>query len=49
MSANNLGEVAAQWVKDESSTMCTNCCTEFTTLNRRHHCRACGKVCIILF
>ncbi|CAI2729427.1 unnamed protein product [Schistosoma spindalis] len=44
MSANSLGEVAAQWVKDESSTMCTNCCTEFTTLNRRHHCRACGKL-----
>ncbi|CAH8507897.1 unnamed protein product [Schistosoma turkestanicum] len=41
---NNLGQVAAQWVKDESSTMCTNCCTEFTTLNRRHHCRACGKL-----
>ncbi|KAK4471186.1 hypothetical protein MN116_004555 [Schistosoma mekongi] len=44
ISINDLGEVAAQWVKDESSTMCTNCCTEFTTLNRRHHCRACGKV-----
>ncbi|CAH8851562.1 unnamed protein product [Trichobilharzia szidati] len=44
LNTNNLGEVAAQWVKDESSTMCTNCCTEFTTINRRHHCRACGKL-----
>ncbi|CAH8560746.1 unnamed protein product [Heterobilharzia americana] len=44
LSTSNLGDVAAQWVKDESSTMCTYCCTEFTTINRRHHCRACGKL-----
>ncbi|CAH8629648.1 unnamed protein product [Dicrocoelium dendriticum] len=38
------GNLAAEWVKDEQSTMCAECCAEFTVLNRRHHCRACGKV-----
>ncbi|TPP57388.1 FYVE RhoGEF and PH domain-containing protein 2, partial [Fasciola gigantica] len=35
---------AAEWVKDEQSTMCAECYAQFTVLNRRHHCRACGKV-----
>ncbi|CAL8087127.1 unnamed protein product [Calicophoron daubneyi] len=38
------GETATEWVKDEQSTMCAECHCEFTILNRRHHCRACGKV-----
>ncbi|GAA55113.1 FYVE RhoGEF and PH domain-containing protein 2 [Clonorchis sinensis] len=38
------GSSAIEWVKDEQSTMCAECSAEFTVFNRRHHCRACGKV-----
>ncbi|KAF5400664.1 hypothetical protein PHET_05899, partial [Paragonimus heterotremus] len=38
------GSTAAEWVKDEQSTMCAECHTQFTVINRRHHCRVCGKV-----
>ncbi|KAF8571766.1 hypothetical protein P879_03491 [Paragonimus westermani] len=38
------GSAAAEWVKDEQSTMCAQCHTQFTVINRRHHCRVCGKV-----
>ncbi|XP_077978500.1 pleckstrin homology domain-containing family F member 2-like isoform X2 [Glandiceps talaboti] len=33
------------WVPDSDAPVCMNCHkTKFTTLNRRHHCRKCGKV-----
>jgi len=32
------------WQKDETVTKCTTCAAEFTNANRRHHCRACGKI-----
>lgn len=32
----------AKWQADNSATECTICQTEFTTFNRRHHCRKCG-------
>lgn len=32
------------WIKDEEASACMNCSTPFTFMNRRHHCRACGKI-----
>lgn len=33
-----------QWVKDRSVTTCYNCQEQFTLINRKHHCRNCGKI-----
>ncbi|XP_044735597.1 pleckstrin homology domain-containing family F member 2 isoform X2 [Chrysoperla carnea] len=36
---------AAVWVPDNEATICMHCKkTQFTVLNRRHHCRKCGGV-----
>jgi len=35
----------AQWMDDRSSEVCTLCDMKFTSVNRRHHCRACGRLC----
>lgn len=32
------------WVPDSDAKMCQRCDTKFTLINRRHHCRHCGKV-----
>ncbi|XP_033112809.1 pleckstrin homology domain-containing family F member 2-like [Anneissia japonica] len=33
------------WVPDQDASTCMNCDkSKFTTLNRRHHCRKCGRV-----
>ena len=32
------------WVKDEDTTQCMACKSEFTFFNRRHHCRNCGGI-----
>ncbi|KAL6007613.1 hypothetical protein ACLOJK_033112 [Asimina triloba] len=32
------------WMPDDSCGMCYECDTRFTALNRRHHCRSCGRV-----
>eukprot|EP00092_Neocalanus_flemingeri_P072430 GFUD01089170.1.p1 GENE.GFUD01089170.1~~GFUD01089170.1.p1 ORF type:complete len:841 (-),score=219.96 GFUD01089170.1:209-2731(-) len=39
-----LGDTAPVWIPDQRVTMCQACSEEFTLVNRRHHCRACGKV-----
>ena len=39
-----LGDTAPVWIPDQRATMCQLCSNEFTLVNRRHHCRACGKV-----
>merc|ERR1712142_911208 len=39
-----LGDTAPVWIPDQRVTMCRLCSNEFTLVNRRHHCRACGKV-----
>jgi len=36
---------APVWIQDRRVTMCQSCTAEFTVTFRRHHCRACGKVC----
>jgi hepatocyte growth factor-regulated tyrosine kinase substrate len=35
---------APAWKDDSESTNCFRCRAEFTTLKRRHHCRACGQI-----
>ncbi|XP_014365563.2 pleckstrin homology domain-containing family F member 2 isoform X1 [Papilio machaon] len=38
-------EHAAVWVPDNEAAICMHCKkTQFTVLNRRHHCRKCGSV-----
>jgi hepatocyte growth factor-regulated tyrosine kinase substrate len=37
-------EEAPTWVEDTDSSNCYLCRVEFSTLRRRHHCRACGQI-----
>ena len=39
-----LNEGDALWHKDDDYTNCELCNKEFTFINRRHHCRNCGKI-----
>ena len=32
------------WTKDKNIENCYKCHTKFTLLNRKHHCRSCGKI-----
>eukprot|EP00744_Colponema_vietnamica_P014309 GILI01020032.1.p1 GENE.GILI01020032.1~~GILI01020032.1.p1 ORF type:complete len:517 (+),score=109.31 GILI01020032.1:115-1665(+) len=34
----------ANWVPDQEAPECFNCSSSFTLVNRRHHCRKCGRV-----
>lgn len=34
----------ATWISDEKISTCTQCASEFTIVNRRHHCRSCGNI-----
>ena len=43
-----LGEVAPVWVPDAHTLVCMMCEVRFTFTKRRHHCRACGKVRVLL-
>eukprot|EP00095_Tigriopus_kingsejongensis_P009945 maker-scaffold981_size73921-snap-gene-0.19 protein:Tk09945 transcript:maker-scaffold981_size73921-snap-gene-0.19-mRNA-1 annotation:"low quality protein: wd repeat and fyve domain-containing protein 3" len=36
--------MADHWCKDEGSESCVGCGVKFTIYERRHHCRACGKL-----
>jgi hypothetical protein len=39
-------EPSPVWVPDQDAAVCMHCHkSEFTVINRRHHCRKCGKVC----
>lgn len=40
-----LGKVAPVWRPDSDTVTCMQCEALFTFTRRRHHCRACGKVC----
>ena len=44
LAEDQLGKIAPVWVKDSAVSMCMECTMAFTTLKRRHHCRACGKI-----
>eukprot|EP01089_Gocevia_fonbrunei_P011115 TRINITY_DN2420_c0_g3_i1.p1 TRINITY_DN2420_c0_g3~~TRINITY_DN2420_c0_g3_i1.p1 ORF type:complete len:560 (-),score=96.80 TRINITY_DN2420_c0_g3_i1:254-1933(-) len=37
-------EPVVRWLDDSETTKCLVCHTEFTLINRRHHCRGCGKI-----
>ncbi|KAK0416251.1 hypothetical protein QR680_012377 [Steinernema hermaphroditum] len=39
-----LGKVKPYWIPDEECSHCMLCEAKFNVLNRRHHCRACGRV-----
>lgn len=47
--AEELGSRQPSWVPDSEAPNCMNCSQRFTFTKRRHHCRACGKVSVILF
>lgn len=36
--------MADHWLKDEGADQCIGCHVRFTLYERKHHCRACGKV-----
>lgn len=42
-----LGKIAPFWIPDTDTTMCMQCQLKFNVIRRRHHCRACGQVCIL--
>ncbi|KAF8914050.1 hypothetical protein CPB84DRAFT_1758250 [Gymnopilus junonius] len=37
-------QLHAQWERDESVPQCRDCQRRFNFLNRRHHCRKCGRI-----
>ncbi|KAK6030691.1 FYVE zinc finger [Ostertagia ostertagi] len=39
-----LGKSKPYWIPDDDCSMCMLCNSRFSLLNRRHHCRACGRV-----
>ena len=32
------------WIPDDEVLECSRCSIKFTMINRKHHCRACGKI-----
>ena len=36
--------IPVTWMSDDRSTQCTMCHSDFSMLNRRHHCRSCGSI-----
>uniref|UniRef100_A0A0K0D1Q9 FYVE-type domain-containing protein n=1 Tax=Angiostrongylus cantonensis TaxID=6313 RepID=A0A0K0D1Q9_ANGCA len=39
-----LGKSKPYWIPDDDCAVCMLCNSKFSLLNRRHHCRACGRV-----
>ena len=45
-----LGKKKPFWIPDDDCDCCMLCSKSFSIVVRRHHCRACGRVCsLILF
>ena len=44
MSIMRDNEWAPYWIPDDASNKCSCCKTEFSVLNRKHHCRRCGNL-----
>jgi len=43
-SSSSQHPAAPDWEEDRAWGVCSSCCKGFSTSNRRHHCRACGKL-----
>ena len=41
---DHLAGMVDHWCKDEGSESCVGCGVRFTIYERRHHCRACGRL-----
>ncbi len=41
---SHTGSVMEHWLKDESVDNCMNCKALFNVIDRKHHCRDCGKI-----
>lgn len=39
-----VATLSSPWAYDDAQPFCADCRCEFTPLNRRHHCRLCGKI-----
>ena len=39
-----VATLSSPWAYDEGQPYCANCACPFTPLNRKHHCRLCGKI-----
>jgi len=44
MEDHSVATLSSPWQFDELQTNCASCRGEFSPLNRRHHCRLCGKI-----
>ena len=45
---SGLGIVPPLWVPDSVASHCMNCGVKFGVIKRKHHCRACGKVMLMI-
>jgi hypothetical protein len=43
-SDNTVANLSSPWEYDDLQPYCAGCANEFTPMNRRHHCRFCGKI-----
>ncbi|EGF79391.1 hypothetical protein BATDEDRAFT_25704 [Batrachochytrium dendrobatidis JAM81] len=41
---NSIDQAVVAWVPDDSSSQCYICGSQFGLVNRRHHCRLCGRL-----
>mmetsp|Transcript_13001 Transcript_13001/g.22082 ORF Transcript_13001/g.22082 Transcript_13001/m.22082 type:complete len:496 (-) Transcript_13001:977-2464(-) len=41
---NTVANLSSPWEFDDEQPYCASCASEFNPLNRRHHCRFCGKI-----
>jgi len=39
-----VATLSSPWAYDEAQPFCAECAAPFTPLNRKHHCRLCGKI-----
>mmetsp|Transcript_12572 Transcript_12572/g.18486 ORF Transcript_12572/g.18486 Transcript_12572/m.18486 type:complete len:514 (+) Transcript_12572:256-1797(+) len=41
---STVANLSSPWEFDDNQPYCANCACEFTPLNRKHHCRFCGRI-----
>jgi hypothetical protein len=41
---NTIANLSSPWEYDDAQPYCACCASEFGPLNRKHHCRSCGKI-----